>query len=146
MKTYHEIKDKHTKAIDNIITKNNVFFAFSNSQLEEGKAKINITENKDLVSIGAGGFIPRQNADLFFKEMKEETARYNKELKDAKEAQEQAILYELNNHESFYAGNIDPVFELFEGIYTKDEIIKVYKKNVNKPHKPEDRLKTNIND
>ena len=145
-KTYHEIKDKHAKEIDAIITRNQVFFAFSASQLEEGKTKIGITDNKELTSIGAGGFIPRQNADIFFKEMDQASANHKKELKAAKEAQEEAILYELNNHESFYRGNMDDVFDMFDGIYTKDEIKAVYKKHVNKEHEACDRLNTNIND
>lgn len=60
---------------------------------------------------------------------------YRKELKEAKKAQEEAILYELNNYESFYHGNMDDVFDLFDGIYTKDKIKAVYKKYYNQEKK-----------
>jgi hypothetical protein len=131
MRNYHEIKDKHQKAIDEIITKNQVFFAFSKSQLEDGKTNINITDNRALISIGTGGFCPRINADQFFNEIDKADKDYKKELKDAKQAQEEAILYELNNHESFYRGNMDDVFDMFDGVYTRDEIKAVYKKHNN---------------
>lgn len=146
MTTYQEIKAKQQKDYDNLLTTHKVFWAFNQNQLEEGKAKIGIVENKDLTSIGGGGFLPKASADAFMAEMANLSKTHAKELKEAKQAKEEAILYELNNHESFYAGNLDPVIEMFEGIYTKEDIIKVYKKNVNAPHRPEDRLATNPND
>lgn len=126
--TYQEIKTKHEKEVNDLITKYQVFFAFSQSQLEEGKAKINIVNNSDLTSIGAGGFMPKAQAGAFLDAMELADKNYKQELKDAKEEKEKAILYELNNHECFYCGNIDPVFDFFDGVYTKDEIKAVYKK------------------
>lgn len=146
MKTYGEIKKDYQKKVDDIITSHQVFFAFSQSQLEEGKKKIGITDNKDLTDIGAGGFCPKAKASLFANAMDEAEKEFKKELKEAEQAKEEAILYELNNYESFYRGNMDDVIEIFKGIYTKEEIEAVYKKFVNSPHKPEDRQATNIND
>ena len=144
--TYQEIKAKQQKAYNELMEKYQVFWAFSNSQLEEGKAKIGIAENKDLYSIGMGGFLPKAKVKDFAEEMSKLSDAHAKKLREAKQAREEAILYELNNHESFYAGHLDPVFEMFEGIYTKDEIKKVYRKFLNQPHKEEDRLETNPND
>ena len=135
MKKYHEIKTKHEEAISTLLEKYQVFFAFSKEQLEAGKAKINITDNKDLADIGAGGFMPKINTDKFFTDMADADKNFKKELKEAKQAQEGAILYELNNHESFYRGSMDDVFSLFEDIYTKDEIKAVYKKYCNQEKK-----------
>ena len=91
LKTYSQIKTDYQDTYNNLITKHQVFFAFSNSQLEEGKAKINITDNKELTSIGMGGFMPKANADAFFKETDEATRLYKKELKQAKDEKEKAI-------------------------------------------------------
>jgi len=129
MTTYKEIKDKHSKNYNDIMTEHEVFFAFNNNQFDEGKAKIGITDNKDLCSIGAGGYMPKTNADKMSQLLKEETKRYNKELREAKDQKEQAILYELNNHEAFYTGRLDEVIDIFKGFYTKEDIKAVYKKH-----------------
>jgi glutamate synthase domain-containing protein 1 len=128
-KTYRELKQEHSDNVNNLIMRENkVFWAFSREQLEEGKREIGVTENKDLISIGMGGFLPKKNAQKFFKEMDVETKRFNKELREARKAKEEAILYELNNHEAFYTGSIEEVVEIFKGIYTTAEIRKVFKK------------------
>lgn len=129
MKNYNELKNNYSKNYNDIMSAHNVFFAFNDKQFEEGKEKANIKDNKDLVSIGAGGYMPKAKADEMFKLLEEETARYNKELKEAEEIKEQAILYELNNYEAFYTGRLDEVIEKFEGLYTKEDIKKVYLKN-----------------
>lgn len=126
--TYQEIKKNYSDNINRIMEQQKVFWAFNQSQLEEGKAKIGIQDNKLLMSIGMGGFCPRANADELMRLMKEEDARYHKELKDAKEQKEQAILYELYNHESYYTGDLEPVIEIFKGLYTPKEIRDVYLK------------------
>ena len=145
-KNYHEIKDRHAKTIDELITKHKGFFAFSDSQLIEGMAKININDRKELTSLSMGLILPKIEAKPFLDNMEQADKDYKKELKEAREAKDEAILYELNNHESFYRGNMDDVFDMFDGIYTKDEIKAVYKKFVNKEHEACDRLNTNVND
>lgn len=86
--TYQEIKKKNADALNAIMEQQKVFWAFSQKQLDEGKAKIGITENSQLASIGMGGFVPKANADELFKLIETENARYKKELKDAKEIRE----------------------------------------------------------
>jgi hypothetical protein len=54
--------------------------------------------------------------------------KHKKELKDAKQAKEEAILYELKNHECFYTGSIEDVVDLFNGVYSKKDILTVFKK------------------
>lgn len=146
MNTYREIKAKHQKTYDDLITKHQIFFAFSESQLAEGMAKLNITDKSLLTSLPMGMIALKTEVKPFMDAIELANAEHKRELKEAKQAKEEAILYELNNHESFYCGNMDDVFDIFEGIYTKDEIKAVYKKFVNAPHKAEDRLATNIND
>lgn len=127
--TYQELKRQYSDNINVIMEKNKVFWAFNDEQFEKGKKEIGILENKDLTSIGAGGFMPKANANKMFLEMAEEKKHYKKELKKAKEEKEKAILYELNNYEAFYTGELEEVFKCFDGLYTKSDIIKVYKNN-----------------
>ena len=52
------------------------------------------------------------------------------EIKRAKA--EEVILYELNNYECFYTGDIDPAMEVLGEHYTRDQVIEVYRANANK--------------
>lgn len=132
MINYLEIKKKNADNLNAIMDQHQVFWAFSQEQLEQGKAKIGITDNKELTSIGAGGFMPKAKADSLFLAIEQENKRYKKELRQAKEAKEQAISYELNNHEAYYTGRIDEVVELFAGLYTQKDILAVYLKQSKK--------------
>jgi hypothetical protein len=136
MTTYGEIKQKHENAYNKIMEDSGVFWAFSNEQFKEGIEKIKasgkINPGEKVARIPAGGFVPSKNADAMIKLLKEANDIKKKELKAAKDAKESAILYELNNHECFYNGNnLDTVAEIFEDIYTMDDIKKVFKKHNN---------------
>ena len=85
-------------------------------------------EIKATISLGMGGFMPKKNYDKMLGMLEQETKRYNKELKKAKEVTEQAILCELKNYECFYTGNYTEVINKFKGIYTAKQIKSVYKK------------------
>ena len=132
MKQYLDIKKKNADNLNTIMDQHQVFWAFSQEQLEQGKAKIGITDNKELTSIGMGGFLPKAKADGLFLAIEQENKRYRKELRAAKEAKEQAIAYELSNHEAYYTGDIQPVVELFAGLYTAKDIQAVYLKQSKK--------------
>ena len=127
-KSYSKIKEEREKKMNKLIKDNGVFFAFSDKQLKEGKEKIGIKDNAELYNIGDGGFIAKSKVKNFMEEMEKMAKKHIKELKENKKIKEDAILYELENHESFYAGNIEPVFDLFEGIFSKDDIQNVFKK------------------
>lgn len=128
MKTYQEIKKTHREAVNKVIEDNGVFFAFSQEQLKEGLATLKKKGDK-IVSIGAGGFLPKSNADKFFKEMGQANDNNKKAIKELREEKQKAILYELNNYECFHSGDIEPVVDLFKGIYTEKAILKVYNNN-----------------
>jgi len=128
MKNYQKIKATYKKNYHDIMSQNKVFWALSNEQLEEGKKLIGINDNKLLISIEMGGFMPKKNHDKMFELLENETKRYEKELKEAKEVTEKAILHELNNYECFYTGDYIEVVDIFKGIYTAKQIKSVYKK------------------
>lgn len=137
--TYSELKKQHQDKYTELFDEIGMFWAFSNEQFNEGKAKNPVTEGHKYVSIGMGGYFPGQNKKRYAEGMaaidawhKEATAQVKA---DALET-EKAILYELNNYECFYSGDIDDVVDLFEGTYTVDEIRKVYRKYVGKPTSP----------
>ena len=134
MKNYNEIKRNHEKIYNDLIEKHKIFFAFSNEQLEEGKKKIGVKDNKELASLGMGGFGKKEDIKLFFEEADKEDKRYKAELKEARKAKEEAILYELNNHECFYTGEIDDVANIFKGIYNTKDIWKVFMKHKEDQH------------
>lgn len=129
MKTYQEIKKKHSDAYNKIMSDAGVFWAFSREQLQEGIKKTGITKDNKMVSIGMGGYMPSKNFDKMMIDLGKINKAKKKELKEAREEKEKAILYELNNYECFYAGNgLDDVADIFKGIYTKADILKVFKK------------------
>lgn len=94
MNTYLELKGKHEKQVNSFP----MGFAFSDKQFEEAKAKLNVTDNKELLSLGSGGFIRKAN----WKDYLNLTSTINTENKEAMEDDEylfQGFLYELGNHE-----------------------------------------------
>lgn len=126
--TYTEIKKNHEVEVSELLNKHKIFFAFSEKQLEEGMEKIGTKEKSELTSLGGGAIALKTEAKTFLDAMEQLNKKYKKELKDAKQAKEEAILYELKNHECFYTGCIEDVVSLFNGVYSKKDILKVFKK------------------
>ncbi len=123
-----ERRERHNKLIE----ESGVFFAFSEKQLEEGKLKYPLREGEKYVGIGMGGFI-RQTQLAGFIEGLQTIEKWGKEeakkIRASKVESEKAILYELQNYESFYTGSIAEAFEALssEG-YTRKEVSRVYRK------------------
>jgi len=127
-KTYIQIKKEKEVEVEKLITKYKVFFAFSEKQLVEGMEKIGVTDRTKLIGLGSGTVILETELDGFLNATVKLDKDYKKELKELKQIKENAILYELNNYEAFYTGRVDEVVEKFEGVYSKKDIIKVFKK------------------
>lgn len=94
---YQEMKKCHEHLIKDFKFK---FFAFNDEQFSEGKAKLKVKSNDELLSLGYGGYIRKDKREEYlniFKKMavdteenfKNEVFLYN------------AFLYELNNHEYY---------------------------------------------
>lgn len=122
IESYGGMKSRHGKELGAF---EGLFFAFSDKQLKEGLEKVKATI-KEIVSIGAGGFILKTEIKAF----KELFKRHNKELEtrlsDEKKLIE-ALIYELGNHE--YCITYDPTQALESlGLEKADICPKVLKK------------------
>ena len=126
---YQQIKQKRSDDTNKLFTDLGVFWAFSNEQFDKGykKAKATMAEGEKLVSIGAGGYIPKNNIDALTGGMKAIKKEFKNAIKENK-ARETHILYELNNHECFYTGRIQDAIDALGEEYTETEVTEVYKK------------------
>lgn len=105
-----------------------LFWAFSNQQFAENKTPLK--EGEKYVSIGAGGYLPKGNVDLFLNGMKEQDKWYKAEIKANKGARRANIAYELANHEAYYTGDILPALEALGSDYSRKEVLKVFNKEM----------------
>lgn len=120
---YTELKEEYQTKLSKLSDEVGLFWAFSREQFEEGKIK-NPTNGK-YTSIGMGGFLPSENVKKYLSGIKTLNAWYKKAKKQVK--REEAILYELNNYECFYSGDITDAQKALGNEFTKEEIMKVYK-------------------
>lgn len=123
---YAILKQQEQSKYDALMNECGVFWAFSNEQFAEGKKKNPVAKGEKYASIGAGGFLPSKNVTKFVKGMQEIEKWAKKAKKDATEV----ILYELNNYECFYTGDITDAMPRLEELgYTREEVKKVYHAN-----------------
>ena len=88
-----------------------MMFAFSKEQLEEGKAKLGVTDNKELLSIGAGGFIRKSDKNEFDNLFIQLDKELSENLNDD-EFLYDAFLYEIANHEYCYSCDLTASLEV----------------------------------
>lgn len=112
--TYTEYKKIIAEGINNFP----MFFAFNTTQFEEGKQKIGVTDNKDLLSIGMGGYIRKSDKELFTHILKKRKNSMKEFLKDNTNLKE-AFYYELNNHEYYITRDISDTMSSLELEYEK---------------------------
>jgi len=102
---YLEMKERHRNEVSAFPMK----WAFNEYQLNQGLKELGV-EKKDVVSVGAGGFIRKSDAPAH-KEMWERLAKECEDaLKDAEYAY-QGFLYELANHEYCYTQSVGVTLE-----------------------------------
>lgn len=118
--------------IDNLLSevfkKYNVFFAFSEAQVQEQKQPgIKYSYSSDL-----NMFFNSETPGNIFEEM---TAAVDKarEIDKQQNSKEAIILRELLNYECFYTGNPSDAITLLEEYnYTKKEVLEVFNNNFNR--------------
>ena len=112
-----------SKALD----KAQAFFAFSDKQVEEGKAKQGLTDDIKLVSLRMGMICPQDTSKQLIKEINK--AYKDGIAQDIKENGKDAIIKrELYNHEAFYTGEIDQTVDALEAYkFSAGDILDIYK-------------------
>jgi predicted transcriptional regulator len=97
MKKYFELKQEIQARVDAFP----FMFAFSMQQFEEGKQRLGVKDNSELLSIGSGGYIRKTDSQAYT-DLIEETGKTREEyLKDPAQFKD-ALIYELANHEYCY--------------------------------------------
>ena len=119
----YEIKQERETMQSKLFAECGVFFAFSNEQFTANKTPLQ--EGEKYVSIGMGGYIPKNSLNKFLDGMKENRLWYNKEVR-RNNARRQNIVYELANYECYYTGDIQPAIDALGAGYTTKEVLKVY--------------------
>ena len=126
MKTnYQELKKEKEDRFTALMNECRMFFAFSNEQFTANKTQKEPDEK--YLSIGAGSYMPKSCYPKWESGSKEINKWYKSTLK-SKKLSETDILFELNNHEAFYTGDLSYTFDALEGRYTHEQIREVYNK------------------
>lgn len=108
--------------------KYHAFYAFSNSQVEEGYAKNNNHKHKPYVNLSSGLCIPKKWVEDYIKESETIWKEALEELFE-NNTREEIIIYELYNHECFYVGDYSEAYEILESYgITEDEVANAYRK------------------
>ena len=91
-----------------------MFFAYDEKQYKEGKQTLEVIEDKEICSIGYGGYIRKKDLQAF----NDMVEKHNKELKQSIENDRTGegfiydmFLYELENHEYFITHEIDDTLD-----------------------------------
>lgn len=127
-----QVELEHKQRVDELFKKTGLFFAFSDEQFEKNKTPL-LEEGEKYVSFGAGGYLPKHNAKIFWDEMdnitkwrKSETKKYNLRKKE--------IVKELYSHECFYTADLSDMYDIFPDV-NRDLIYKIYIKEKRKLYK-----------
>ncbi len=109
--------------------KQNVTYAFSQSQLQDAMKKLGATSENELTSFGYGSICLKSK----FKEIMQWMLKKEKEKKTwlnnlTNEEKNIIIEYELYNYECNYTYDIDNVVDLFNNIFEYNDIMHVFHK------------------
>ncbi len=121
--TPHTKRSNDTNAL---MEKCQIFWAFSDKQFMDSKTALNMPAGERLVSIGAGGFMPLKNKQLYLDGMKAIYLEFKKAMKNAKDRRAH-ILYQLNNHEAYYTRDIESTMDALGEDFTREEVLAVFK-------------------
>lgn len=110
--------------------KNNVTYAFSQSQLEDAMKKLGANDKNELTSVfGYGDICLKSKAKeilLWVIDREKQKKNWLKSL--TTKEQNYIIEYELYNYECNYTWDIEPVVDLFKDIFTHNDIMTVFHK------------------
>lgn len=122
-----DLKKVESDSISKATEDHRVFYAFSNEQFESSKTKLE--EGEKYIQLHAGGFIPKFQLVSFIKKLD----RIEKDFKNSileHDLKERHIIYELQNHESFYTMDPSDAISALNNFYSEKEILEVFSKCV----------------
>lgn len=110
--------------------KNNVTYAFSQSQLENAMKKLGADDKSELTSLfGYGDICLKSKAKEILLWVINREKQKKKWLKGLTTKEQNYIIeYELYNHECNYTWDIEPVVDVFKDIFTYNDIMIVFHK------------------
>ena len=110
--------------------KNNVTYAFSQSQLENAMKKLGADDKSELTSLfGYGDICLKSKAKAILLWAIDKEKQKNNWLKGLTTKEQNYIIeYELYNYECNYTWDIEPVVDLFKDIFTYNDIMIVFHK------------------
>ncbi len=109
--------------------KQNVTYAFSQSQLQDAMKKLGATSKDDLTSFGYGSICLKSKFKEIIQWMLEKERERKKWLKNlSMKEQEYIIAFELRNYECDYTWDIEPVVEIFKNVFEYNDIMRVFHK------------------
>lgn len=120
---YTELKQQKEESIEKLIKDCNVFFAFSKEQFNENKTPLK--DGEKYKSIGAGGYIPASKSTDFVFGLERIQKNFFSDIVNLN-LSDDAIRYELSNHECFLTWDIKPAQQFFHGVFTYEQIKAVF--------------------
>ena len=110
--------------------KNNVTYAFSQSQLENAMKKLGANDKSELTSLFGYGDIclKSKTKEILLWVIDREKQKKNWLKSLTTKEQNYIIEYELYNYECNYTLDIEPVVDLFKNIFTHNDIMTVFHK------------------
>lgn len=101
-----------------------MFFAYDEKQYKEGKQTLKVTEDKELCSIGYGGYIRKKDLQAFNDMVKKHEIELKQSIENDRTGEGfiyDMFLYELENHEYCITYELDDTLDAL-GL-TLDEVI-----------------------
>lgn len=106
--TYNELQKKHKEGFQSF----EMFFAYSNRQLEEGLTSLGLKKDDldKIAHIGGGGYIRVEEYPNFLDKAEEQAKELDDKLKE-EEFFKEALTYELENHEYCITNDVDDALD-----------------------------------
>lgn len=128
--TKKELLEKYNKNYtEEEYYKQNVTYAFSQSQLQEAMNKLGATSKNELTSFGFGSICLKSKVKEIMQWILKKEQEKQEWLKSLSDKEKNIIIeYELYNYECDYTYDISNVVDLFKNVFTWNDIMLVFHK------------------
>jgi len=107
MNKYLKMKEKHRAELERFPIR----FAFSKEQLKEAMQELEVEKTSELLRVGPGGLIRKEDSDKFTDLMERHAAEMDKAIKEDDQFIYDMFRYELGNHEYIVTGRLEDALE-----------------------------------